>query len=46
MDSIYYCFLRDAEFSTSEEQNAHVNVSFFIFFSLEIIFLRFQRFLN
>ena len=31
MDSIYYCFLFDAEFNFSEEWNAHVNVSFFVF---------------
>ena len=31
MDSIYNCFLYDAEFDTSEEWIAHINVSFFIF---------------
>ena len=31
MDSIYYCFLCGAEFNTSEEWNAHLNVSFFYF---------------
>ena len=30
MDSIYYSFLCDAEFNTSEEWNAHLNVSFFL----------------
>ena len=38
MDSIYYCFLCGAEFNTSEEWNAHLNVSFF-YFSLLIYFL-------
>ena len=31
MDSIYYCFLCDTESNTTEEWNAHVNVSFYIF---------------
>ena len=31
MDSVYYCFLYDAEFNTSEEWNVHLNVRFFIF---------------
>ena len=45
MDSIiYYCFLCDAELNTSEEWNAHFNVSFFIFLLLKINFLHFQRF--
>ena len=46
MDSIYYCSLCDAEFSTSEEWNTHVNVCFFYFSLLEIIFLHFHHFLN
>ena len=34
MDSIYSCFLCDAEFNTSEECNVNLNVSFFLFFSI------------
>ena len=30
MDSVYYCFLCDAEFNSSEEWNPHLSVSLFI----------------
>ena len=47
MDSVYYWLLYDAEFNVSEEWNAHLNVSFFLFFYINLIsFLPFQRVLN
>ena len=38
MNSLYYCFLWDAEFNTSKEWNAHLKVTFFLFFSINLIF--------
>ena len=39
MGSIYYCFFCDAEFNTSKGGNAHLNVRFFIFFSVKLFSL-------
>ena len=44
MNSVYYCFLCDAESKTSEEWNAHLNVSFSIFLNEIDFFSTFSTF--